>query len=179
MTLVFSHGSNGPSHLAALFDLDPTTVQARSAAAVAHGFQRRFVGVSDRWGGGVSTLVPVRGGVTGGTLTLLTADEVAVMDEREEVPAGSYRRDVIEVYTEMPSTGTTPPGFPLPDWEECGKACFRAHVYLATGPRPCVPAHRDYLESLATHLTTWFPRERVLEELTAAQTASYDMDSEV
>ncbi len=172
MPLVFSHGSNGPDHLARLFGVDPMLVRAGSTPAIAHGYLQRFVGVSTRWGGGVSTMVPRRGGRVLGTLTLVSDDQVAVLDEREEVPAGSYHREEVEVFARAHSG-------PLPDWYEAGRACYKATTYLATSPKPCVPAHRDYLEAIAQHLGTWYPSDTVLAQLTEAQTSSYDFDREV
>jgi len=95
MAWLFSYGSNSPPRLAERLGREDFAV----AAAWAPGQQRAFRGHSRTWGGGVATLVPVRGATTYGYVADVTAADLRALDRYEGVAAGCYRRKTITVET--------------------------------------------------------------------------------
>ena len=91
-TLLFSYGSNHPKQMAERLGHDVDTV-----GAFVNGYVRAFVGYSQRWGGGVATLVKKPGGVVYGLVAPVTKDDFAMMDKFEGIASGNYKRVKMKV----------------------------------------------------------------------------------
>jgi len=122
MALLFSYGSNHPAQLAERLE---HPVETRSAYV--DNYARAFRGRSQRWGGGVATLIPQSGARTYGHAADVTPADLRVLDAREGVPA-SYTRTKLTVKVDG------------------GTAV--AWVYLARSAE-VVPPSRPYLEAIA------------------------------
>lgn len=93
-TYLFSYGSNSPRQLAERLG---HPVQGR--AAFVDGYLRAFRGWSQRWEGGVATLIPGRG-KTYGYVAEVTPADLAVLDRYEGVATGNYYRETMTVTTD-------------------------------------------------------------------------------
>jgi cation transport regulator ChaC len=93
-TYLFSYGSNSPRQLAERLG---HPVQGR--AAFVEGYLRAFRGWSQRWEGGVATLIPGRGKTYGYIAEVAPAD-LAVLDRYEGVATGNYYRETMTVTTD-------------------------------------------------------------------------------
>ena len=92
-TYLFSYGSNSPRQLAERLGHAVT-----GRAAFVDGYLRAFRGWSNRWEGGVATLIPGRG-KTYGYIAEVTPADLAVLDRYEGVATGNYRRQPLTVTT--------------------------------------------------------------------------------
>ena len=93
-TYLFSYGSNSPRQLAERLG---HPVQGRAASV--DGYLRAFRGWSQRWEGGVATLIPGRG-KTYGYIAEVTPADLAVLDRYEGVATGNYYRETMTVTTD-------------------------------------------------------------------------------
>jgi cation transport regulator ChaC len=92
-TYLFSYGSNSPRQLA-----ERLGHAVKGRAAFVEGHLRAFRGWSNRWEGGVATLIPGRG-KTFGYIAEVTPDDLAILDRYEGVATGNYRRANMQVTT--------------------------------------------------------------------------------
>jgi len=122
MGLLFSYGSNYPAQLAERLGHD-----VKTWGAYAEGFERVFRGYSNRWGGGVATLLPNPDTRVFGHVCRVTTNDLALLDAREGVPE-KYLRMEIPVHIDA---GTT-----------------EAQVYIARSNVFAAPS-RAYLEACA------------------------------
>jgi len=93
-TYLFSYGSNSPRQLAERLGHAVT-----GRAAFVDDYLRAFRGWSQRWEGGVATLIPGRG-KTYGYIAEVTPADLAVLDRYEGVATGNYYRETMTVTTE-------------------------------------------------------------------------------
>ncbi|KAL1515901.1 hypothetical protein AB1Y20_002515 [Prymnesium parvum] len=139
---VFSYGSNGLKQLRArVRNPNLTAVKALLPDA-----ERSFGGWSDRWGGGVATVVPRRGKQVQGSLAFLTAAELAALDTFERTDPkdpystnGVYRRQDVTVLV----------GDKLQTPQE-------AVVYVMTDAPWHAPPSRAYLEACYTNVADFW-----------------------
>lgn len=139
---MFSYGSNGLKQLRArVRNKNLTAVKALLPDA-----ERSFGGWSDRWGGGVATVVPRRGKQVQGSLAFLTAAELAALDTFERTDPkdpystnGVYRRQDVTVLV----------GDKLQTPQE-------AVVYVMTDAPWHAPPSRPYLEACYTNVADFW-----------------------
>jgi cation transport regulator ChaC len=91
-TLLFSYGSNSPRQLEARLG-HPVVGQP----AFIDGYGRAFRGYSQRWAGGVATLIPLAKTQTYGFVTEVSGSDLAVLDRYEGVASGNYARASVTV----------------------------------------------------------------------------------
>lgn len=92
MPLLFCYGSNHPGQLAERLGHATT-----NTGAYAPGWARVFRGWSERWGGGVASLVGMKDVTTYGYVAQVTASDLETMDVYEGVATGHYDRATIDV----------------------------------------------------------------------------------
>lgn len=120
---LFSYGSNHPDQLTTR--VGPVD---EMVAAYASGYRRVFRGWSERWQGGVATLIKAKH-TTFGYIARVTTAQLREMDRYEGVASGKYKRASVTVNT-----------------AEHGRV--KAVVYLATSKTKSEPS-RAYLEAVA------------------------------
>jgi hypothetical protein len=88
--LLFSYGSNNPNQLGERIgrELDEDSL----FPAIMPETKRHFVGYSERWQGGVATVIAAKDRATYGYCTYLSDDELDILDVYEGVQRGSYKR---------------------------------------------------------------------------------------
>lgn len=86
MPYLFSYGSNHPAQLAERLEHPVVTLPA-----YVPGYERHFVGWSNRWGGGVASIRKARGGVVYGLAVLVDENDLLRMDRFEGVPFAYVR----------------------------------------------------------------------------------------
>lgn len=129
-TYLFSYGSNSPRQLAERLGHAVT-----GRAAFVDGYLRAFRGWSNRWEGGVATLIPGRG-KTYGYIAEVTPADLAVLDRYEGVATGNYRR--------QPLTATTNEG-----------DVVEAIAYLASSTEKNAPS-RAYKQAVAETISAFW-----------------------
>lgn len=92
--LLFSYGSNNPEQLAQRLERNVEVI-----SAYAEGYQRVYRGWSQRWGGGVASLIKRQGSTCYGLVCVVDNQDIKKMDVYEGFPQ-SYRREVIKVMVE-------------------------------------------------------------------------------
>jgi gamma-glutamylcyclotransferase (GGCT)/AIG2-like uncharacterized protein YtfP len=102
MALLFSYGSNYPAQLAEHLGRGVETWRA-----YAPGYERVFRGFSTRWGGGVASLLPNPNAETLGHVTRVSADDLRILDAREEVPSAYFRTEIPVVLAQGPTEAWT------------------------------------------------------------------------
>jgi len=134
VTFLFCYGSNHPAQLAER--LGHATV---NRGAYARDTARVFRGWSERWGGGVASLVRARGVTTYGYLARVTQADLRRMDAFEGIATGHYKRETIAVETV--------------DGDE------DAVVYVSLSKQKNAPSQR-YLEAVARTIGTFWEGDR-------------------
>jgi len=130
---LFSYGSNSPRQLA-----ERLGHPVKGRAAFVSGHLRAFRGWSNRWEGGVATLIPGRGN-TYGYVAEVTPEDLAILDRYEGVATGNYRRATLTV--------TTSDGEAVP-----------AVVYLASSTEKNAPS-RAYKRAVAETIGAFWEGE--------------------
>lgn len=90
----FAYGSN-LSKRQMLVERCPDSVPVRKT--VLKDYELRFVDWSDRWGGGVATVVPSPGSCVYGALYNLKGGDEKTLDWYEGVASGKYSKEYIEI----------------------------------------------------------------------------------
>ena len=99
MPLLFCYGSNNPKQLAERVGEPKWTAPAFSRA-----YKRVFRGWSERWGGGVASLLKSTSRPTFGYVAMVSSSQLSVMDQYEGVGGGYYVRKEIPVVYVDPKT---------------------------------------------------------------------------
>ncbi|CAD7966423.1 unnamed protein product [Amoebophrya sp. A120] len=131
---VFGYGSNNLEQVGQR--VQATDLQLRAAKAILPRYQRKFVCHSNRWGGGIATVVENRSQTAGtsrtycrGSVIWLSREELERLDKWEDVvsedPKNStrmYRREELEVEIIIGESVAAPPAPPTSGSSHCSSS---------------------------------------------------------
>ena len=108
---LFCYGSLNPTEISKRLSVENTdNLFSLSKRAVLKNHKRVFKGFSERWGGGTSNAEHCEGSIVSGYIVYLTADQMIILDMRENVPKEHIREQkVVETDDGNPQDCPQPP----------------------------------------------------------------------
>lgn len=141
MPYYFAYGSNSVHQLGERLGL---TTPPKAYPALLRDYTRIFAGYGRRWGGGVATILPERGGTVYGTVVCLDEDQFRRLDTFEHTDSkdphshrGYYRRERVRIRVYHTAR-------PRPCW---------AYTYILNTPVTTHTPTEDYLAACYRNLT--------------------------